>query len=214
MLPSSTTVTPGAATDTQNAAVEVVATLLGGLPTALTSGTVTLTGRTLTVSGQLRGADIGDMQSVLDRAKGAGLTVVTHFTASPGAAAQPKVVQQRLVQLLSGTTIQFDTGSATIQPGSRSILDRAAAIMVPAMAGNAGLAVVVEGHTDNVGDAARNLALSHRRADAVVQYLIGRKVPAARLSARGYGSTRPVASNATAAGRYRNRRIAFRVVGG
>jgi OOP family OmpA-OmpF porin len=68
--------------------------------------------------------------------------------------------------------------------------------------------VVVEGHTDNVGTPANNLQLSQRRADAVVAYLRDQsKIEASRLSAVGYGDTRPLGENLTEDGKRRNRRI-------
>ena len=66
-----------------------------------------------------------------------------------------------------------------------------------------------EDHTDNTGDAGRQLALSQQRADGVRMYLIQRGVPAAMLVAKGYGDARPIASNDTEEGRFRNHRIEF-----
>lgn len=71
----------------------------------------------------------------------------------------------------------------------------------------------VGGHTDNVGGEPHNLDLSQRRASAVVAWLVSRGVPAARLEAKGYGSSKPIASNDTAAGRDQNRRVEFDVLG-
>lgn len=71
--------------------------------------------------------------------------------------------------------------------------------------------VEVAGHTDNVGDPERNLDLSKRRAEAVVSYFLKSGLPAASLSAIGYGESRPVASNDTAEGKSLNRRIEFTV---
>ena len=68
--------------------------------------------------------------------------------------------------------------------------------------------LIVEGHTDSYGGDESNLRLSQARADAVMQYMINAlRVPSYRLSATGYGETRPIASNETADGRARNRRI-------
>jgi OmpA-OmpF porin, OOP family len=67
---------------------------------------------------------------------------------------------------------------------------------------------VIEGHTDNVGSAEHNMALSQRRAEAVVNYLVDNfGIDRSRLQAKGYGLTRPVADNATNEGRQKNRRI-------
>src|SRR5260221_8401358 len=71
----------------------------------------------------------------------------------------------------------------------------------------------VEGHTDNVGNAAYNKDLSARRAASVVHYLVGKGVAQGRLAPAGYGFEQPIASNATALGRAKNRRVAFTVLG-
>ena len=67
--------------------------------------------------------------------------------------------------------------------------------------------VSVEGHTDDVGDTRYNLALSVRRAEAVARYLEGRGVAKARITARGFGATRPLEQNDTEDHRARNRRV-------
>ena len=71
-----------------------------------------------------------------------------------------------------------------------------------------GSSVAIEGHTDSTGSKEINDALSQQRADAVKDYLVANKtLPANKIVARGYGSVKPVASNATAEGRAANRRI-------
>jgi outer membrane protein OmpA-like peptidoglycan-associated protein len=77
---------------------------------------------------------------------------------------------------------------------------------------NPSLQVRIEGHTDNVGKAAANLKLSQTRAEAVRDYLTEQGVPQKQLSAEGFGSKRPIASNASRTGRILNRRVEFRVV--
>ena len=69
----------------------------------------------------------------------------------------------------------------------------------------------VQGHTDNVGDAAKNKALSQKRADAVAKYLVSKGVDASRLTSVGYGSEMPIADNKTAAGKSKNRRVEFKL---
>ena len=71
----------------------------------------------------------------------------------------------------------------------------------------------VGGHTDNVGSPAGNQTLSEQRANAVLGYLVGKGVPAAQLTAVGFGPTQPIADNTTADGRGSNRRIEFTVQG-
>jgi outer membrane protein OmpA-like peptidoglycan-associated protein len=69
--------------------------------------------------------------------------------------------------------------------------------------------VSIEGHTDAVGTVEKNMTLSQGRANAVRDYLVGHGVPRANLTAKGYGPTLPLASNANDEGRERNRRVEF-----
>ncbi|MEY4608344.1 MAG: hypothetical protein RL625_561 [Gemmatimonadota bacterium] len=99
--------------------------------------------------------------------------------------------------------IEFDVGSDRLRPTSDAPLAAAAAVLKA----KADLTVEVEGHTDDTGADAANLTLSQRRAQAVVARLVALGVPASRLTARGYGASRPIASNASAEGKQRNRRV-------
>ncbi|BCS32979.1 membrane protein [Luteitalea sp. TBR-22] len=99
--------------------------------------------------------------------------------------------------------VTFDTGKATLTTDSAQTLDAAAAALKAA----ADLKIEVGGHTDNVGTPEANLKLSDERAKAVMAALIERGVPAARLTAKGYGQTTPVADNRTEDGRAKNRRV-------
>lgn len=101
--------------------------------------------------------------------------------------------------------INFETSKADINPASYGVLDQIAA----ALGANPQLKVVVEGHTDNTGARAFNMDLSKRRAQAIVDYLVGKGVSPSRLSAQGYGPDRPIADNATKLGRSKNRRVQF-----
>jgi OOP family OmpA-OmpF porin len=98
--------------------------------------------------------------------------------------------------------VNFATGKAEITPESREVLDRVAASLVA----NPEIKVDVAGHTDNTGSRAMNVKLSQARADAVRDYLVSKGVSADRLSTKGYGPDRPIASNDTAEGRAKNRR--------
>jgi OOP family OmpA-OmpF porin len=97
----------------------------------------------------------------------------------------------------------FDFNRAEVKPGDgEDVLSN----VVKTMKDNPGLKVLVEGHTDSVGSEDYNLRLSERRANAVRDYIVRQGVDAARITTRGAGEARPVASNDTAAGRAENRR--------
>jgi outer membrane protein OmpA-like peptidoglycan-associated protein len=99
--------------------------------------------------------------------------------------------------------IHFDTGKATIKPESQPIVDQ----IVVLLKGNPVLRIAVEGHTDNVGTAAANKALSDARAKSVADAIVKQGVDAKRLVAAGFGQERPVADNCTEEGRTKNRRV-------
>jgi OOP family OmpA-OmpF porin len=99
--------------------------------------------------------------------------------------------------------INFDTGKATIRPDSQAVIDQVAQML----AANRGLALSVEGHTDNVGSPASNKTLSENRAKAVVAALGAKGIAPARLTAVGWGQDKPVAANTSEEGRAKNRRV-------
>jgi outer membrane protein OmpA-like peptidoglycan-associated protein len=99
--------------------------------------------------------------------------------------------------------VNFATGKAELTPESQAILDGVAESLVA----NEEIKVQVGGHTDNTGSAAVNKRLSAARAETVRAYLESKGVAADRLTARGYGPSKPVASNKTAEGRAQNRRV-------
>ena len=103
--------------------------------------------------------------------------------------------------------IQFESGKDVIKKSSNAILNE----VVKVMNENPSYNLEINGHTDNKGAAAMNLNLSQRRAEAVMTYLTKHGVDASRQSAKGYGLTMPVADNATAEGRAKNRRVEFKV---
>lgn len=113
-----------------------------------------------------------------------------------------------LVKALNLMNIYFDTGSASITRDSMETLTSAANAIKQAPAGTV---IEVGGHTDNTGDAAANMTLSQQRADAVVAKLGELGVAAGTLTAKGYGQTKPRASNDTEEGKAQNRRIEFAV---
>ena len=100
--------------------------------------------------------------------------------------------------------ILFDTGKSNIKPESTPTLKKIAATLKQ----HADLKVEIQGHTDNVGQAAANLQLSQARAEAVKQALVKEYgVGEAQLSAKGYGDTKPAGANKTPEGRANNRRV-------
>jgi OOP family OmpA-OmpF porin len=102
--------------------------------------------------------------------------------------------------------ILFDTDSDCIKPESAPVIQGVA----QALAGNAGLKLLIEGHTDSAGAAAHNLDLSKRRAEAVKAVLVSQfKIEGSRLSTAGLGATKPIDSNDTPQGRSQNRRVEF-----
>jgi outer membrane protein OmpA-like peptidoglycan-associated protein len=102
--------------------------------------------------------------------------------------------------------ILFDTDSDRIKADSAATLRMIASGLQPSTGGN----FLIEGHTDSTGDAAHNMDLSRRRAEAVRSVLVSQfGIDGARLTTTGLGSTKPVASNNTPQGRAENRRVEF-----
>jgi outer membrane protein OmpA-like peptidoglycan-associated protein len=123
-----------------------------------------------------------------------------------------KVIELKNIAVGSKVALRnifFDVGKAVLRPESNSELDRLAKLMkdVP------GLKIEISGHTDNTGSATVNETLSQSRAEAVVTYLTSKGIPSSRLTAKGYGSSKPVATNNTDEGRQLNRRTEFEIKG-
>lgn len=112
----------------------------------------------------------------------------------------------------------FDSGRAQLKPGSTRAMVGALEMIKAHSAkatssGAPDIRILVAGHTDNVGNAHRNLALSIARAQAVRDWLIEVSgIPATQFAIQGYGDTRPIASNGTPEGRARNRRVEITLV--
>ncbi len=105
--------------------------------------------------------------------------------------------------------IQFDTAKATIKPESFGLLDE----IVQVFKDNPHiLLVAIEGHASKEGAAAFNRKLSDDRAKAVRQYLIDHGIDEKRMTAKGYGFDKPIATNDTEEGREANRRVEFNIV--
>ena len=135
-----------------------------------------------------------------------------NFDLPAGAAFAEVVKDIPLKKLEVGATIVlknifFDTGKFTLRPESTAELQRLQKLLAETPA----LKLEMAGHTDNVGKPAMNQELSQNRAQAVVTYLTQHGIAAGRLTAAGYGDTRPVAPNTSTAGRQQNRRTEFKV---
>ena len=111
--------------------------------------------------------------------------------------------------IVNMSDVLFDTGSSTLKPGAREKLAKISGILLA----HRGLTLQIEGHTDSVGTDDFNQQLSERRSDSVRDFLAEEGVPGSSMSARGFGKTQPVASNDTADGRQRNRRVELVVNG-
>lgn len=102
----------------------------------------------------------------------------------------------------------FEQGESKLQAPALKDLDRIAQAMLDFPT----LEILFEGHTDNQGDFQLNLKLSEERIEEVAKYLISKGVPAERITTKGWGQTRPIASNATEERRKLNRRVEFTIV--
>jgi len=99
--------------------------------------------------------------------------------------------------------VMFDSDKYEIKPGAFSVLNEGALILKK----NPEIKVEIDGHTDNVGSAAYNMKLSENRAKAVMDYFVAKGIDPKRLTTKGFGLTRPAASNDTKEGRAKNRRV-------
>ena len=125
------------------------------------------------------------------------------------ASLKPGFVPKDLITALNDSVVNFPTGSAEVPASISRFLESAASDLKQLPKGNV---LEIAGYTDNTGDAAINLQLSQRRADAVRDALIKAGADPEMLVAKGYGSADPIASNDTPEGRERNRRIEYHVV--
>ena len=106
-------------------------------------------------------------------------------------------------QLITLDEVLFDINSAHLNPGFTFRLDS----LIKILAKDVRLQIAISGHTDNVGPEKHNRSLSNDRARAVATYLIANRISQSRITYRGEGSTRPIASNETRDGRKKNRRV-------
>ena len=171
-----------------------------------------------------RAAALADQQAALEQKKAAEADAERARQAAARAESEKADLRAQLLNQLNsilqtrdsarGLIVQmsdvlFDTGSATLKPGAREKLAKISGILLA----YPGLNLQIEGHTDSVGGDEFNQQLSERRADSVRDFLAEQGVPASSITARGFGKTQPVASNDTAEGRQRNRRVELVVNG-
>jgi len=110
-------------------------------------------------------------------------------------------------ELNLGVKLLFDTDVDRLSDDGRAAVSELARTL-----GTLGIARVrIEGHTDNVGNAKYNLGLSQRRAESVARHLVASGWPDAAIDRLGFGAGKPVADNATPAGRAQNRRVVIAV---
>lgn len=126
----------------------------------------------------------------------------------------PLVVNIPLQPLEAGANIVlknifFEVNKYELKPESLSELDRVITLMID----NPKLSILISGYTDNVGKPADNFILSNNRAKAVINYFISNKIDPKRLTAKGYGETKPLADNSTENGKALNRRTELSVTG-
>jgi outer membrane protein OmpA-like peptidoglycan-associated protein len=140
--------------------------------------------------------------NIADAAKEANAKALAALSSLTGSAANP----EELVKALNLQIVNFASGKSLLPQENQDILKKAAEA-IKAMP--AGTKIEIEGHTDNKGAAAGNLKLSQARAEAVQKFLTGLGVKADGLMAKGYGADKPVATNDTEEGRFKNRRIEF-----
>jgi OmpA-OmpF porin, OOP family len=117
----------------------------------------------------------------------------------------PQTIKETVI--LEGVNFCFDCYHLSEQ--AKAILDTNARKVIDA---NIGSPVEIAGHTDSIGTDEYNQGLSQRRVDSVREYLVAKGVDGTKLTAKGYGESQPIADNATAEGRARNRRVELRVM--
>ncbi|MCX5818542.1 MAG: OmpA family protein [Deltaproteobacteria bacterium] len=126
--------------------------------------------------------------------------VVQKAVPQAASAMETAIVEKGRVTL----NVEFDTAKSTIRKSSQEEIAKLAAVLKKFT----DLKILIEGHTDNVGSAKYNEKLSQQRADAIKKNLVEKYgIDASRLNTKGYGLTKPVASNATKEGRQKNRRV-------
>src|ERR1700709_2509862 len=175
---------------------------LGAL-SRLSTGTLVISDREVKLSGDA----LYDAAAVQIRGLAReGFQFKPEISVKPAAAPGDATVGQQLFSdLLAKGKIRFESGRATIDPDSAGLLDRLIETALRCPTAN----IEIAGHTDGDGEDGFNQALSEKRAQAVMDYLVKAGLPVGRFTAVGYGSRQPVAPNETDEGKAQNRRIDF-----
>jgi OmpA-OmpF porin, OOP family len=178
------------------------------------NGKLRIEGRTAAIGGEVANPDVKTnlLRAAIVAAKGS-LVINDQLSVGTQSAGEGDVdnvadLQQRLNQELANKTIEFPSKSAAIAPEAGKILDALVPILKSAATGR----LEIGGHTDAEGRDDLNVKLSERRAEAVQRYLVGKGIDASRLTAIGYGSSKPIADNSDPEQASKNRRIEFHVI--
>jgi OmpA-OmpF porin, OOP family len=179
---------------------------LGAL-SRLSTGTLVVSDRELKLSGDaFYDAAAVAIRAGLGKDIPQGWQFKADISVKPAAApVDATVCQQLFSDLLSKGTIRFPSAQSTIDPDSAGLLDRLIETALRCPTAN----IEIAGHTDADGEDGFNQALSEKRAQAVMDYLVKAGLPADRFTAVGYGSSQPIAANDTDEGKAQNRRIEF-----
>jgi len=183
-----------------------VGPVLGAL-SRLSTGTLVVSDREVKLSGDaFYDAAAVQIRAGLGKDFPQGWQFKADISVKPAAApVDATVCQQLFSDLLTRGNIRFQPGQAAIDPDSAGLLDRLIETALRCPSAN----IEIGGHTDADGEDGFNQALSEKRAQAVMDYLVKAGLPADRFTAVGYGSTQPIASNETDEGKAHNRRIEF-----
>jgi OmpA-OmpF porin, OOP family len=195
--------------------------LSSALPNFKASGSeVTFDGNSINVGGTMSENAKSDTVAKLKSTYGAGMNIGSFEAATAVTEAnrratealsslRPGFTAEDLVNALNMNIINFRSGSSQIPRESMPVLEQSASAIKSAPPGTR---LEVGGYTDNVGNPAANQKLSQQRADSVLRFLTGKGVKSDSLVAKGYGGSDPIASNDTEEGRFRNRRIEYKVL--
>ncbi len=171
-----------------------------------------------------RAAALADQQAALEQKRAAEADAVIARAAAAKAEQEKAELRAQLLAQLNAvlqtqdsarglivnmSDVLFDTGSYTLRPAAREKLAKISGILLA----HRGLILQIEGHTDSVGADEFNQRLSEERAGSVLDFLAQQGVPEPSMTSRGFGKTQPVASNDTAEGRQKNRRVELVVNG-